>query len=133
MAKSDSQKNTEAWRDINWRKAERYVWKLQKRIFAASRPGDIKLARMLQRTLMRSWYNKVLAVRRVTVENQGKKTAGVDGVKSLPPEARLELVGELKLTGKSKPRALSVDTQARKGRETTIRNTDGVFTLHLFQ
>jgi RNA-directed DNA polymerase len=52
---------------------------------------------------MRSWYNKVLAVRRVTVENQGKKTAGVDGLKSLPPVARLELVGELKLTGESKP------------------------------
>ncbi len=55
------------------------------------------------KTLMRSWSNKVLAVRRVTVENQGKKTAGVDGVKSLSPEARIELVGELKLTGKSKP------------------------------
>jgi len=54
-------------------------------------------------TLMRSWSNKVLAVRRVTVENQGKKTAGVDGVKTLSPEARIELVGELKLTGKSKP------------------------------
>ncbi len=52
---------------------------------------------------MRSWSNKVLAVRRVTVENQGKKTAGVDGVKSLSPFARIELVGELKLTGKSKP------------------------------
>ncbi len=52
---------------------------------------------------MRSWSNKVLAVRRVTVENQGKKTAGVDGVKALSPEARMELVGELKLTGKSKP------------------------------
>ena len=52
---------------------------------------------------MRSWSNKVLAVRRVTVENQGKKTAGVDGVKALSPEARIELVGELQLTGKSKP------------------------------
>jgi RNA-directed DNA polymerase len=52
---------------------------------------------------MRSWSNRVLSVRRVTVENQGKKTAGVDGVKSLSPEARLELGGRLKLTGKSKP------------------------------
>jgi len=52
---------------------------------------------------MRSWSNKVLAVRRVTQDNQGKKTAGVDGKKSLSPEARLELVGQLKLTGKSRP------------------------------
>ena len=103
MANSDSTTTTEDWKTINWRKAERYVWKLQKRIYAASRRGDVKHVRKLQRTLMRSWYNKVLAVRRVTVENQGKKTAGVDGLKSLPPAARLELVGELKLTGESKP------------------------------
>lgn len=103
MPKSNSAKNIEGWRDINWRKAERYVFRLQKCIYAASRRGDVKRVRKLQRTLMRSWYNKVLAVRRVTVENQGKKTAGVDGLKSLPPAARLELAGELKLTGESKP------------------------------
>lgn len=101
--KSDSQSNTEGWKAINWRKVERYVFKLQKRIYAASRCGDVKRVRKLQKTLMRSWSNKVLAVRRVTVENQGKKTAGVDGLKSLSPAARLELVALLKLTGKSKP------------------------------
>ena len=52
---------------------------------------------------MRSWSNKVLAVRRVTQDNRGRNTAGVDGVKSLSPEARSELIGQLKLTGKSKP------------------------------
>jgi len=52
---------------------------------------------------MRSWSNRVLSVRRVTQDNQGKKTAGVDGVKSLSPEARLKLAGQLKLTDKSKP------------------------------
>jgi RNA-directed DNA polymerase len=52
---------------------------------------------------MRSWYNKVLSVRRVTQDNTGKKTAGVDGIKSLSPAARLELAGQLKLTGKSRP------------------------------
>lgn len=100
---SDSEMNTEGWKTIDWRKAERYVFKLQKRIYAASRRGDIKQCRKLQKTLMRSWSNRVLAVRRVTVENQGKKTAGVDGVKSLSPKARLELTGQLKLTGKSNP------------------------------
>ena len=45
----------------------------------------------------------MLSVRKVTTENRGKKTAGVDGVKSLSPEARMRLVGQLKLTGKSKP------------------------------
>ncbi len=103
MANSESTMVTEDWRDINWRKAERYQFKLQKKIYAASRCGDVKRCRKLQKTLRRSWSNRALAVRRVTQDNLGKKTAGVDGVKSLSPSARMELVGELKLTGKSKP------------------------------
>ncbi|WP_375509693.1 group II intron reverse transcriptase/maturase [uncultured Nostoc sp.] len=100
---SDSIMNTKGWKTINWRQAERFVFKLQKRIYAASCRGDVKQCRKLQKTLMRSWSNRVLAVRRVTQDNQGKKTAGVDGIKSLPPKARLELAGQLKLTGESKP------------------------------
>jgi len=73
------------------------------RIYAASRRGDVKTVRKLQKTLMRSWSNKALAVRRVTQDNRGKKTSGVDGVKSLSPEERMSLIGKLKLTGKSKP------------------------------
>ena len=101
--KTNSQLNIVGWKDINWRKVERYVFKLQKRIYAASRRGEVKAVRKLQKTLMRSWSCKALAVRRVTTENRGKKTAGVDGVKSLSPEARMKLVEQLKLTGKSKP------------------------------
>src|SRR5919202_3241670 len=101
--KSDSQPNTEGWKAINWRTAERYVFKLQKRIYAASRRGDVKRIRKLQKMLMRSWYNRVLSVRRVTQDNTGKNTAGVDGIKSLSPAARLKLASQLKLTGKSHP------------------------------
>lgn len=75
MPKSDSILDTEGWKTINWRQVERYVFKLQKRIYAASRCGDIQRVRKLQKTLMRSWSNRVLAVRRVTQDNQGKKTA----------------------------------------------------------
>lgn len=42
-------------------------------------------------------------MRRVTQDNQGRKTAGVDGVKSLSPEARLRLMEKLKLKTKVKP------------------------------
>ncbi len=52
---------------------------------------------------MRSWSNRALSVRRVTQDNTGKKTAGVDGVKSLSPEARLNLVKRLRINCKSKP------------------------------
>jgi RNA-directed DNA polymerase len=91
------------WQDVNWRKAEIAVFRLQKRIYKASRCGDVRKVRRLQKTLMRSRSAKVLAVRQVTQDNRGKKTAGVDGVKSLTPVARVKLVGQLKVTGKAKP------------------------------
>lgn len=46
--------------------------------------------------------NRLLAIRRVTQDNKGKRTAGIDGIKSLTPKARLELMKTLKPTGKSK-------------------------------
>jgi RNA-directed DNA polymerase len=45
----------------------------------------------LQKLLLKSAAARLLAVRRVTQENQGKKTAGVDGVKSVRPQARLSM------------------------------------------
>ena len=91
------------WKDIPWKKIERVVYKLQKRIYRASSRGDVKAVRRLQKTLMKSWYSKLIAVRRVTQDNTGKKTAGVDGVKSLSPAARLSLVKELKMSSKVNP------------------------------
>jgi RNA-directed DNA polymerase len=97
------QKPMVEWKDTNWRKLERVVFKLQKRIYRATQRGDVKAVRKLQKTLMRSWSAKCLAVRKVTQDNQGKKTAGVDGVKSLTPLQRLELVSKLSLKRKVKP------------------------------
>lgn len=91
------------WRQINWRKAERFVYKLQKRIFKASQRDDVKLFRKLQKLLMKSRYAKMLAVRKVTQDNIGKKTAGVDGQKSLTPKQRLNLINKLKLSSKVSP------------------------------
>ena len=83
------------WKDLPWRKIERDVFKLQKRIYQASRRGDVKAVHRLQRLLLKSWSAKCLAVRRVTQDNHGKRTAGIDGVKSLSPAQRLVLVGKL--------------------------------------
>ena len=91
------------WRHINWRKLERRVFKLQKRIYRASQRGDVKALRRLQKTLMKSWSARCLAVRRVTQDNSGKKTAGVDGLKSLTPKQRLSLVANFKLSSKAAP------------------------------
>jgi RNA-directed DNA polymerase len=91
------------WKNINWRKVERCVFKLQKRIFKASQRGNVKLVHKLQRLLQESWYGKLLAVRRVSQDNKGKKTAGVDGIKSLAPKERITLISQLKLGNKSPP------------------------------
>ncbi len=91
------------WKHLNWAKLERRVYKLQKRIYKASVRGDVKAVRSLQKTLMKSWSGKCLAVRKVTQDNQGKKTAGVDGVKLLTPKQRVALVANLKLGSKVQP------------------------------
>ena len=77
------------WRDILWPQVERDVHTLQRRIYRASQRGDMKVVHRLQRLLMSSWSAMCLAVRRVTQDNQGKKTAGVDGVAALEPAERL--------------------------------------------
>ncbi len=83
------------WKDINWKKVEKYVFKLQKLIYKASSRGEIRKMRKYQRLLTKSYYARLLAVRRVTQDNQGKKTAGIDGIKNLPPMQRLNLVSLL--------------------------------------
>jgi RNA-directed DNA polymerase len=98
-----SLKTTVEWNQVNWRKLERKVYKLQKRIYRASQRGDVKTIRRLQKTLMKSWSARALSVRRVTQDNTGKKTAGVDGIKSLSPAARLKLVNNLKMGSNVSP------------------------------
>ncbi len=91
------------WKDIPWPRLERVVFKLQKRIYRAALEGNKRTVRRLQRLLVKSRAAKSLAVRQVTQDNQGKKTAGVDGVKALTPKQGLELVGQMEISNKAKP------------------------------
>jgi RNA-directed DNA polymerase len=103
MSNTDLNLNTVGWNQLPWRKIQKVVFKLQKRIYRAYVNGDVKKGRRLQKTLIKSYYNRLLSVRKVTQDNSGKKTAGVDRVKSLTPKQRLELAKTLKLENKSKP------------------------------
>lgn len=103
-SKTDLKKiNTVEWNQIDWRKVELSVFKLQKRIYQAKLSDNVRKLRRLQKTLLNSYHAKLLAVRRISQDNAGKKTAGVDGVKSLSPKQRLNLAQTLKLDNKSKP------------------------------
>nr|ALO20943.1 hypothetical protein [Microglena monadina] len=91
------------WNKISWKGVESFVHQCQTHIYTASRNGDIKKVRKLQNVLMKSYKAKLLAVRQVTQDNQGKKTAGVDGIKSLNPRQRWVLAKRLKLGLGSSP------------------------------
>lgn len=79
------------WQSVNWRKAQRVVKNLRQRIFKATRCQDWRRVRNLQRLLLKSYSNVLLAVRRVTQINAGKRTPGVDKllVKTGPAKAIL--------------------------------------------
>lgn len=66
------------WHDIDWVTSHIRVKRLQVRIAKATKLGQWRRVKALQRMLVRSFSAKALAVKRVT-ENQGRKTAGVDG------------------------------------------------------
>jgi RNA-directed DNA polymerase len=96
------------WVATDWRKAERSVYRLQKRIFKASSRGETQVVHNLQRKLMRSWAARMLAVRRVTQDNQGKKTAGVDGKLALTTPERIQLVEDLHPKSRQRRKPLPV-------------------------
>lgn len=52
-----------------------------------------------QKLLVKSIEARLLAIRRITQDNQGKATAGVDGIKTLKPEDRMKLISKLVFDG----------------------------------
>ncbi|MCP4933625.1 MAG: group II intron reverse transcriptase/maturase, partial [bacterium] len=123
------------WQELPWRKIERAVFKLQKRIYQASQRGDTKAIHKLQRLLISSWSARCLAVRRVTQDNRGKNTAGVDGVKALTPPERLQLAQTLTLSqtacpvrrvwipkpGKVEKRPLGIPTLSNRAEQALVK------------
>ena len=123
------------WNQIDWSQVEVDVFKLQKRIFRASQSGDVAKVHKLQRLLLKSWNARLLAVRRISQDNQGKNTAGVDGVKSLLPEERIELAENLRLgvkgkalrrvwipkPGRTEKRGLGIPTMEDRARQALLK------------
>jgi RNA-directed DNA polymerase len=48
-----------AWQDIPWKKIQRHVFRLQKRIDRATQHGQVRIARKLQQLLVKSWYARL--------------------------------------------------------------------------
>lgn len=82
------------WHSISWTDVHRVVGRLQIRIAKATKAGNWRLVKNLQRLLTQSTSAKALAVRRVT-ENRGHKTPGVDRVTWDTPEAKFTAIASL--------------------------------------
>src|SRR5580765_4193049 len=94
------------WAAIDWRTTEDDVRRLRQRIFTATQAGDLKRVRNLQKLMLRSRANALLSVRRVTEQNAGRKTAGIDGkvvVTALGKAMLADQVRRLGTTGSAQP------------------------------
>jgi len=63
------------WNSINWNKANKTVKNIQFRIFRATREGDVQTVRRLQKLLIKSYDNKLLAVRQIAQLHTGTYAA----------------------------------------------------------
>ena len=86
-----------AWSEINWTTTEAIVKRLQDRIYRAAAAGNGQRVKNLQKLLVRSTSAKRLAVRRITQQNAGRNTPGIDGVVCGTPESRMRLANDLSL------------------------------------
>ncbi len=73
------------------KKFRRDLFRLQRRVFKAVQAGNKRKARFLQKLILKSKSGRFLAIRQISQLNAGKKTAGIDGVKSLDFNGRFEL------------------------------------------
>ena len=87
---------TTDWSCINWNKVNKYVSKLQRRIFRAEREGDSHKVRDLQRMLVYSDSALLIAIKKVTQTNKGKRTPGIDGYRALDDIERGKLFDSMK-------------------------------------
>jgi RNA-directed DNA polymerase len=88
---------SELWKSFKWKKFQKTLFRLQKRVYKAVSVGDKRKARSLQKLILKSQSARLLAIRQVTQLNAGKKTAGIDGKASLSFEERLTLANELSI------------------------------------
>ncbi len=88
-------RQTPDWDSIDWNSHWDHVRRIQERIFRATRDQDWSKVKNLQKLLIRSYSARLIAVRKVTQDNRGKRTAGIDGKIYISSKARIELVKEI--------------------------------------
>lgn len=95
--------NINSWKTIQWNIAEEKVFRLQLRIYKAAANQEFEKMYKIQKLLISSQSAKLLAVKRVTQDNAGKKTPGVDKQLIKTASQKFKLASQLKVDGKSFP------------------------------
>jgi RNA-directed DNA polymerase len=93
--------NIKSWKNIQWRDIENKVFYLQLRIYKASANQEYDKMYKLQKLLISSKSAKYLSIRRVTQDNQEKRTSKVPKILRITPSEKFDLANKLILDGKS--------------------------------
>jgi RNA-directed DNA polymerase len=89
------------WDEISWKEIEKTVSLLQQRIYKASRNDDKSSVKHLQSVLVKLQEAKLIAVKKVTTENTGRKTGGVDRQVITTNAEKIKLAVKLYIDGKA--------------------------------
>lgn len=106
----------EQWKGINWQQAIKSVSKAQNKIYRASRENNKKLVIKNQKSLVKSWYGRLIAVRHLLLESKSS-------IKLLTCKNKIELINDLILnqtlftvidTHKKDSKLLSIQNRAKQ-------------------
>ena len=88
--------SSDKWFNLPWKKFERESYRLQRRIYEASKSNNMGKVKGLQKLMFHTYQARMIAIRKVTQLNNKKRIAGVDGKATLTHYERFKHEQHLK-------------------------------------